>query len=441
MTTFKQLTITLFLIGMIVNVNSQNQSIKEYIYPDSTWDYVDNPVDLGWDVGNLIDLQQFIVKNTNATGFLVIHSGKILVEYGDLEEISYIASCRKSVLSMLYGKYVENGMIDLNKTIGQINIDDTQGILEVEKKAKIKHLLTSRSCVFHPTNPDEKLPKRGEKEPGSFFYYNNWDFNVAGYIFEKETGRSIYEAIDKDFAKPLNMQDWDINLQKREVFADFNLSKFKSYHMWFSTRDMARIGYLMLRNGVWKNQQIIPKEWIAKTTQIVTPVSEMKLSDSSIEDRPWWKWGYGYMWRPWDSNENIRPELEGAYTATGSWGQFITVIPSTDLVVVLKTKSDYRRVTSKETYTIIIDKLLDSKKDNSNVKKMLEKNGIDTMGDIISIRWSKNGAHYFKYRFIYQDKEYFNWSSTSNKTIKGRKFNVRFLPENPIISQMTIPIE
>jgi len=438
---FKHISIILFLIGLVMDTKSQNLSNQEYIYPDSKWSYVNNPFDLGWDIEKLIDLQQFIVNRTNATGFLVIHNGKILVSHGDISEISYIASCRKSVLSMLYGKYVENGTIDLNKTIGQLNINDNKGILEIEKRAKVEHLLMSRSCIFHPTNPDDKPLKRGEKEPGSYFYYNNWDFNVAGFIFEKETGKSIYNAIDEDLAKPLKMQDWDINLQKREVFADFTESKYLPYHMWFSTRDMARIGYLMLRNGVWENQQIIPSDWIAKTTQIVTTVSEMKLSDTRIESRPWWKWGYGYMWRPWDNNENIRPELVGAYTATGSWGQFISVIPSTDLVVVLKTKSDYRRVTSKETYTVVIDKILDSKKDNSKNNELLNDKGIKTKGDIISVRWNKNGAHFYKYRFNYQDQEYFKWSSTSNKTINGRKFDVIFLPDKPEISKMILPTE
>ena len=55
---------------------------------------------------------------------MIIKDGKILYEYGDIDEVSYIASCRKSVLSMLYGKYVENGTIDLNQTIGDMGIDE-----------------------------------------------------------------------------------------------------------------------------------------------------------------------------------------------------------------------------------------------------------------------------------------------------------------------------
>jgi hypothetical protein len=40
---------------------------------------------------------------------VVLYDGQVVYEYGNIEEISYLASCRKSVLAMLYGKYVEDG--------------------------------------------------------------------------------------------------------------------------------------------------------------------------------------------------------------------------------------------------------------------------------------------------------------------------------------------
>lgn len=136
------------------------------------------------------------------------------------------------------------------------------------------------------------------------------------------------------------MEDWDRSIQKKEIIGDILLSKYPEYHMWLSTRDMARLGYLMLREGEWKGKQIIPESWIEKSTSLVTSVEEMKLSDPGIQNKPWWKWGYGYMWRVWDVNQKIRPELNGAYSATGSWGQYITVVPSADLVIAVKTKSE-----------------------------------------------------------------------------------------------------
>src|SRR5688572_29998151 len=203
---------------------------------------------------------------------LVVQSCKVLIEYGDVHELSYLASCRKSVLSMLYGPFIENGKIKLNTTIEQLGLDDVGGLLPIEKGATIKDLLTARSGVYHPASNEgdasAMAPRRGGVKPGSFWLYNNWDFNIAGYILEKQTQRSIYQLIDSILVKPLQMQDWRMEVQRKT--GDSTRSKYLAYHMWFSTRDMARIGYLMLRNGNWEEQQIIPHNWVKTITSPIT---------------------------------------------------------------------------------------------------------------------------------------------------------------------------
>ena len=52
-------------------------------------------------------------------------------------------------------------------------------------------------------------PKRGSEYPGTRMQYNNWDFNAAGTAFEKLTGKTIYQALEEDLARPIGMQDFD----------------------------------------------------------------------------------------------------------------------------------------------------------------------------------------------------------------------------------------
>ena len=52
-------------------------------------------------------------RNMGTTGLMIIVHGRVAFQYGDVKEVSYIASCRKSVLSMMYGNYVANGKIKL----------------------------------------------------------------------------------------------------------------------------------------------------------------------------------------------------------------------------------------------------------------------------------------------------------------------------------------
>jgi CubicO group peptidase (beta-lactamase class C family) len=432
-----KLIVTIIPILFFGHLKAQKVSATDYIFPDNTWKQIEKPDTLGWNIEKLIMLEQYVINKTNITGLVIVNNGKILFSFGDIKELSYIASCRKSVLSILYGPYVESGKIDLEETLGELGIDDYKPLLEIEKKAKVKDLLTARSGVFLPstesgTNRD--APPRGSKKPGSYYLYNNWDFNVAGYIFEKKSGKNIYDAFQEELAVSLKMEDWNRSKQKKEIFGDFLYSKYPEYHMWLSTRDMARIGYLMLCKGEWNGKQLIPKSWIEKITSLVTSVKEMRINDPGLKNKPWWKWGYGYLWRVWDKNENIKPELEGAYTATGSWGQYITVIPSLDIVIAVKTKNAYQRSTNYETYLNMIDLLIASRKDYKNENTILKLRGMKTIGEVISVRRYESKCDYLKYSFDYNGQKYFGWSSSSENILGGSKYNVIFDPDNPSMS-------
>lgn len=260
---------------------------------------------------------------------------------------------------MLYGPFVRSGKIKLNTTLEQLNLNDVGGLLPIEKRATIKDVLTARSGVYHAASnagdASDAAPERGSVRPGSYFLYNNWDFNVAGYILEKETGLNIYDIVDSILAKPLMLQDWDKNIQRK--MGDSTRSIYKAYHLWFSTRDMARIGYLMLRKGDWQRMAILSHDWVKLITTPVTTYSETVKNRSDYFDL-----SYGYFWWIWDSHIKNKFYL-GAYTASGAFGQFITIFPALDLVIAHKTNyDDYGRGTPAKTYFLrIIEKLLEAK--------------------------------------------------------------------------------
>lgn len=55
-----------------------------------------------------------------------------------------------------------------------------------------------------------RRPARGSHRPGTFWYYNNWDFNALGTIFEQASGTHIYTEFKRRIAEPLQMQDYGI---------------------------------------------------------------------------------------------------------------------------------------------------------------------------------------------------------------------------------------
>lgn len=342
--------IVLFISTLLLSCSGEAQ-----IYPDKNWSTNEDPSASGWnDIDRLI-FSRYIVDSTNVTGLIILHKGQIVFEYGDIEENSYIASCRKSILAMLYGKHVENGTIDLDKTIGELNIKDVSEFLPIEEKAKIKDIISAKSGVFLSGSNGGDFrrfaPERGSVNPGSYWLYSNWDFNVAGHIFEQETNSDIYNEIESQLAIPLQMQDWDKSLQTKN--GNFEVSKFPAYHMWFSTRDMARMGLLMLRKGKWNDKQVIPESWVDEVVKQRTSYLDAQKNVPLLK-KDGMDLGYGYMWWLIENTKDYR--LKNAYSAQGALGQNITVYPEIDAVLVYKTKSDYKRGNSIQTQMKIMKK-------------------------------------------------------------------------------------
>lgn len=334
---------TAFLIGIGVimsYMSPQTWLYKKGIFTGTAFDKNTALVNSSFTKEKLAEIDAYLKEESNTTSMVVLEHGKIVYQYGDISEISYNASVRKSILSMLYGKYVVNGTIDLNETIGAIGVEEDDGLLPIEKQATVEHIITARSGVFHPAGNEgydkNNLKKRGSVQPGSYFLYNNWDFNVAGYIFEQKTGNSIYEELETQLAKPLGFQDWNIDNQYRA--SNKKNSRYSAYHMHLSTRDMAKIGQLMLQEGNWNGKQLIDKNWLKKTLTTVTPKDTISKRYNRDLSNPVHS-SYGYMWWLYERFYD-NPDFEGAYSARGALGQYITVIPKRDVVVVHKTNTD-----------------------------------------------------------------------------------------------------
>ena len=327
-------------------------TLHAQVYPSPDWPKAD-PAKHGFDVKKLEAARNHIKKTMHTTGLIVVVGGESIFEHGNLTRVSYLASCRKSVLAMLYGKWVENGAIDLSRTLGELGIDDIGGLLPIEKQATIGHLITARSGVYHdasnPGDDAENRPARGSKKPGSYFLYNNWDFNAAGAVFEQLTKQNIYKAFREQIALPVEMQDFDLKNQKKG--GNLKKSRFPAYHFYLSTRDMARIGLLMLRDGRWKDKQVISPEWKAKIISVVTPKAAMYPSPGSEARAKNNIFEYGCMWWLFKVDD---PAYAGAYTARGAVGQFITVLPALDMVVAHKTDpADGKSVAWGQYYTLL----------------------------------------------------------------------------------------
>jgi CubicO group peptidase (beta-lactamase class C family) len=297
------------------------------VFPGKSWEKA-SPDQLGWSVEKLEEARKYF-ETLPAGNAVVVDRGRIVAEWGDSSQRIKISSARKSLLSALYGVYTHKGKFDLNQTLEQLGIDDDPPLTPQEKQATLRMLLQARSGVYHlfvggTPNMKAERPPQGSHAPGTFWYYNQWDFNVLGTIFEQQVHSKIGVEFRDRIATPIHMQDFRAEdtyyIRATPETASFEKSIYPMYHFRMSARDLARFGYLYLRRGNWDGTQIIPSDWVEESTRAYSTTGYRVGGESG---------GYGYLW--WVDSYGLPVRN---FSAMGSLGKYLVVIPEREMVVV-----------------------------------------------------------------------------------------------------------
>ncbi|HEX8059566.1 MAG TPA: serine hydrolase [Cyclobacteriaceae bacterium] len=329
--------ISLFAVAVVLTTTAFSQNKKSKTsFPGNTWELISKPEAMGFSTPALLKARQY-GDSINSAAVMIVVSGKLVYQWGEVATRYNTHSIRKSFLSAFYGKYVKQGLINLDATMADLGIDDNPPLSDEEKKATVRDCLKARSGVYHPALYEsagmKKLkPAQYSEKAGTHWYYNNWDFNVLGTIFEKQTNKKIFETIDEDIAKPIGMEDYS---PADGTYVSGEESIHRAYPFRVTARDLARFGLLMLNNGNWNGRQVIEKAWVEESTRYH--------SDATLYSSD----GYGYLW--WVSRDfNKFPHLpnvklpEGTYSARGAGGHYVLIIPAYDMVIVHRVNTDIK---------------------------------------------------------------------------------------------------
>lgn len=265
-------------------------------------------------------------KTKRIRSIVILKNEKIVYEYGPTDKIMNTASIRKSILGLLYGIAIEKGLINIHKTLAELNIDECTPLTNQEKTATIKHLLMFKSGIYLPSQGEHDSqitdrPKRESYKPGDYFFSNNFDANALGTIFMQETGMSIGKFMEEYLAKPMGLQDFS---EQNVIIGDpwfwpKKESNHKQYYIYLSTRDLARIGAMVANEGSWNKKQIVSKKWI---TESITSYSNLKENHINYGRYD----GFGYQW--WISS-NTKSVWSDGYGE-----RFLVINPSQNLTLV-----------------------------------------------------------------------------------------------------------
>jgi CubicO group peptidase (beta-lactamase class C family) len=302
-----------------------------------------SPEQAGYSAEKLAALPAFL-QASGSESLLLLHDGKVVFEWGDIRTKRLVHSMRKALLNSLIGICVGEGRLDIARTLGDLGIDDiAPALTAAEKKATLEQVLQSRSGVYHDAAAESESmvasrPARGSHAPGTHYYYNNWDFNVAGHVYEQACGARIYDAFDAHIAKPLGMLDYtnriaaepaDMTAIAPDADGFYKLeparSRYPAYHFRLSAYDLALYGQLFLQGGRWQGRQIVPAAWITRSTQPVSIIN------------PRYGLAYGMLW---DVLVPATPEEAPAFFHTGLGVHMLGVYPKQKLVLVHRVNTE-----------------------------------------------------------------------------------------------------
>jgi CubicO group peptidase (beta-lactamase class C family) len=272
--------------------------------------------------------------------FLLIKDQKLILEkyfYGyDRTQLHPIHSCTKSITSLLLGIALErHQMMNVNEPVFSFFPQFDSLKTPEKEKITLKHVLTMTSGLpeddeFEVDNPDELvkliLSQPLESTPGEEFTYNNNGTNLLGGIIYTLENKQADEFAKEVLFNKLGISEFSWEKEDGAVRCHSEL------HM--KPRDMAKIGLLVLQNGSWNGEQIVPKEWIAESTKPFVAESEF--------------FDYGYQWwyrskqnkSWWENPVHGSKNEHDMFLALGYGGQYIMVIRDLNMVIVT-TSSDY----------------------------------------------------------------------------------------------------
>ncbi|MBM4025044.1 MAG: serine hydrolase [Planctomycetes bacterium] len=279
-------------------------------------------------------------KDRGGPAGMIVKNGYIVAEWGDTRRVDMTFSVTKSYLSTVAGLTLDAGSIrDVQDKVGNYVRD---GTFASEHNSKITwHHLLNQSSDWSGTlwdKPDwADRPPKGEtpeqwkqrplKEPGTSFKYNDVRANVLAYSLLWVWRRPLPVILKEKIMDPIGASStWQWHGYENS-WATIDGVKMQSVSggghwgggMFISTRDQARFGYLFLRNGKWKDKQLISEEWI-------------KMLRTPSEANP----TYGYMWWLNRSPARVPGWSESVFTAVGFGGNYVAVDQDRDLLVVIR---------------------------------------------------------------------------------------------------------
>src|SRR5271166_50467 len=308
------------------------QDATEPIWPTKEWQ-TSSPEQQGMDSKELAKLVDF-GTTLSLDSLLVVRHGKIVAEAYYAPYAAGIPhaiySATKAVISTLMSIASKDGLLD-SPSHRVLDFFDRRSIanLDDRKKAITVQSLLDMTSGIEWSMPDSMfemerspdwvkfvLDRPMSSAPGDVFNYSNGNAHLLSAIITKLTGMSALEYAKAKLFGPLGINDLSWGQDPQGISNG-------GQGLYLQPRDMAKIGYLYLRDGAWESKQLLPSDWIDQVTHATI--------DPHAPGEPELRYS-NLFW--------VLPHKH-VYAAAGYHGQLIMVFPELDVVVVTTGRDNY----------------------------------------------------------------------------------------------------
>jgi len=252
-----------------------------------------------------------------------------IVQY-NLALLHDMRSVSKSVVSACMGIAIAQGKIkSVDEKVFDFFKEYQQYRNEGREQLTIRHFLTMTSGLKwnenmsydNPENSEIQMNKSSDPAkfvlsqplihaPGKVWNYSGGTTEILARIIEKCTGKNVHEFAKEFLFAPLGITN--------SYWSGYSTPAAAS-GLRLTSRDALKFGILYLQNGKWRNNQLIPEQYVREST-----TSYVDVDDTA---------GYGFQF--WIINETVNGKTYTWTTAMGNGGQRIFIDQKNNMVVVM----------------------------------------------------------------------------------------------------------
>lgn len=287
------------------------------------------------------------LDSLNIDSIFIEQDGKLERIFYNEEQLHELRSCAKLLVSMAIGIAIEDKMSveDVPLSLDTKIYPSIEKLVDIKSKNNLSKIQkwTTRNLLTHTTGYEsqmmsERFIKDIDKnellsyalnydipfEVGTRFAYNNVEPFVLSVFFQETFGVNLKDYINEKIFKKMNIKEF--------VWDNYGKYCLASTGLYLKHSDFHKIGQLLLHNGKYNGEQIIPENWIRE-------MSSMQLETPSTykPERVLPKIGIGYY---------TFVSRDGYLFRDGSNGQYIIVNKEKNLLItIMSSEKDMGNVT------------------------------------------------------------------------------------------------